>query len=158
MENTTKMKAGEFKIRPEMEEPVWMDRKRITIFALPISFTKYELTPSRILIQSGILNTKEEEVALYRVRDISFSQTLIERINGTGTLTITSMDATTPTIKFEHIKNPRDVKELLSQLVDKNRNKNRVRTAEIMDGVDGDADGDGIPDSQESPNEGIFDA
>lgn len=158
MENTTKMKAGEFKIRPRIEEPVWMDRKRITIFALPISFTKYEITPSRILVKSGILNTKEEEVALYRVRDISLSQTLIERMNGTGTLTIKSTDATTPVVMCKHVKNPRSVKELLGQLVDKNRNKNRVRTAEIMDGVDGDADGDGIPDSQESPNEGIFDA
>ena len=86
------MKAGEFKVKPEMEEEVWMDRKRVTIFALPISFTKYTISPTRIFIQTGILNTHEEEIALFRVRDISMSQSIFERMNKTGTITITSTD------------------------------------------------------------------
>ena len=45
-----KLHLGEFKIKPETEETVWMDRKRVTIFALPISFTIYRLSPSRINI------------------------------------------------------------------------------------------------------------
>lgn len=157
------MKAGEFKVKPSMEEDIWMDRKRLTIFALPISFTQYRLTETRIFVQTGILNTREEEIALFRVRDVSMSQSLFERLNGTGTVTITSTDSTTPVVKFEHIKDPRSVKELLSQMVDKSRNRNRVRAVEGISGEDTDGDGhpddmdgDGIPDG--SPNEGIFDA
>ena len=33
------LEAGEFNIELKEEEPVWMDKKRYTIFALPISFT-----------------------------------------------------------------------------------------------------------------------
>lgn len=155
------MKAGEFKVKPEMEEEVWMDRKRVTIFALPISFTKYTISPTRIFIQTGILNTHEEEIALFRVRDISMSQSIFERMNKTGTITITSTDATTPTVKFEHVKNPRSVKELLSQMVDKSRNKNRVRAVEGMAGEDMDGDGHADCDHVDDDggiNEGIFDA
>ena len=59
-------------------------------------------------------------------------------MSGTGTVIITSTDATTPAIRFEHVKNARDVKELVVQLVEECRRKNRVRTAEVMDEDDGD--------------------
>lgn len=49
------LEAGEFNIELKEEEPVWMDKKRYTIFALPISFTTYYLTPTKILIESGLL-------------------------------------------------------------------------------------------------------
>lgn len=75
---------------------------------------------------------------LYRVRDVSYSQGFFERLSGTGTVIITSTDATTPAIRFEHVKNARDVKELVVQLVEECRRKNRVRTAEVMDEDDGD--------------------
>ena len=45
---------------------VWSDRKR-PIFGLPLSFTKYELTEEKILITTGILSLKEEEIKLYRI-------------------------------------------------------------------------------------------
>lgn len=73
-----KLRAGEFKMKAETEEPVWCDRKRLTVFALPISFTIYTLTESRISIQRGLLNTHEEEIMLFRVRDISYTQSLFE--------------------------------------------------------------------------------
>lgn len=145
-----KLRAGEFKMKADKEAPVWSDRKRLTIFALPISFTIYTLTPSRIAIQKGLLNTSEEEIMLFRVRDISYSQTLFERMAGTGTVIVTSTDATTPLVKLEHVKAAEDVKELLLQLVEQNRKKNRVRTAEVMDDTDGnddiaeDDDNDGV--------------
>lgn len=50
---SNKLRAGEFKMKADKEDPVWSDRKRLTIFALPISFTIYTLTPSRIAIQKG---------------------------------------------------------------------------------------------------------
>lgn len=146
-----KLRAGEFKMKAETEEPVWCDRKRLTVFALPISFTIYTLTESRISIQRGLLNTHEEEIMLFRVRDISYAQSLFERLANTGTVIISSTDATTPVVKLEHVKNAKDVKELLLQLVEQNRKKNRVRTAEVMDD-DGNEDGleeDGLTDEND---------
>lgn len=138
-------------MKAETEEPVWCDRKRLTVFALPISFTIYTLTESRISIQRGLLNTREEEIMLFRVRDISYAQSLFERLANTGTVIISSTDATTPVVKLEHVKNAKDVKELLLQLVEQNRKKNRVRTAEVMDD-DGNEDGleeDGLTDEND---------
>lgn len=138
-------------MKAETEEPVWCDRKRLTVFALPISFTIYTLTESRISIQRGLLNTHEEEIMLFRVRDISYTQSLFERLANTGTVIISSTDATTPVVKLEHVKNAKDVKELLLQLVEQNRKKNRVRTAEVMDD-DGNEDGlkeDGLTDEND---------
>lgn len=146
-----KLRAGEFKMKAETKEPVWCDRKRLTVFALPISFTIYTLTESRISIQRGLLNTHEEEIMLFRVRDISYTQSLFERLANTGTVIISSTDATTPVVKLEHVKNAKDVKELLLQLVEQNRKKNRVRTAEVMDD-DGNEDGlkeDGLTDEND---------
>lgn len=147
-----KLRAGEFKMKADTEEPVWCDRKRLTVFALPISFTIYTLTESRISIQKGLLNTHEEEIMLFRVRDISYTQSLFERLANTGTVIVSSTDATTPVVKLEHVKNARDVKELLLQLVEQNRKKNRVRTAEVMDDNDDGTDEDNLTDENDQEN------
>ena len=42
---------------------VWKDRKRI-IFGLPWTFTRYYLTEEKLIIDTGFLNRKEEEIRL----------------------------------------------------------------------------------------------
>ena len=56
----------------------WSDRKRI-IFGLPWTFTKYAATDEKLIIKSGILNIKEEEIRLYRVMDLTLHRTLFQR-------------------------------------------------------------------------------
>ena len=63
----SELKNGEFGIDMEKEKVLWTDRKRRTIFALPLSFTKYTVTESKLIIQSGCFNLKEDEIQLYRV-------------------------------------------------------------------------------------------
>ena len=127
-----KIKCGDIRVAMEEEPILWMDRKRVTIFALPWSFTKYELTPSRLVISTGFINQREEEVRLYRVKDVTYTQSLIERIGGTGTLRILSNAASVPEIHLDHIKNARKVKDVISQSVEVARRENGVRTSELM--------------------------
>ena len=54
----------------------WFDRKR-TIFGLPLSFTKYAVTEEKLLIKTGFFNTKEEEVRLYRIMDVTLNRSLV---------------------------------------------------------------------------------
>ena len=68
-----------------MPNIVWKDRKR-TLFGLPWSFTKYSLSDDRLFISTGFLSTKEDEVRLYRIMDISLKRTLGQRIFGHYTL------------------------------------------------------------------------
>ena len=65
---------------------IWKDRKR-TLFGLPLSFTKYELTEDRLFIKTGLLTQKEDEVRLYRIMDIGLTRTLGQRIFGVAPYT-----------------------------------------------------------------------
>ena len=127
-----KMKAGTIKSEVPTENILWYDRKRVTIFALPWSFTKYTLTESKLIVDTGLLNTHEEEIKLYRVTDISYSQNFWERIGKTGTIKILSNDTSTPEITLLHVKNAKNVKDVISQEVEKARHKNGVRAAEMV--------------------------
>ena len=92
-------------------EPItylWKDRKRI--LGLPITFTRYRLSEDRIFRETGLLNLKEEEVLLYRVRDLELKRSLFQRIFGVGTVCVHSSDKTTPHLDLLNIKNPREVK------------------------------------------------
>lgn len=112
-------------------EVIWQDRKR-TIFGLPLSFTKYELTKDRLLIRTGLLTTKEEEVRLYRILDIALQRTLGQRIFGVGSIRIQSSDRTAGDFTITSIKRSAEVKEMLSDMVEQERDSKRVVNREIM--------------------------
>ena len=72
----------------------WKDRKRF--LGLPLSFTRYMLSEDRLFLSKGFLNVTDDEILLYRVRDISTSRNLFQRLLGVGTVTILSSDKTCP--------------------------------------------------------------
>lgn len=113
-------------------EYIWKDKKRY--FGMPISFTRYGMSEDRLFISVGFLNIKDDEVLLYRVRDIDTSRTLWQRFFGVGTVTVMSSDKTMPTLVLQNIKNPVEVKELLHTQVEEIKLKRRVRIGEIMGG------------------------
>ena len=118
---------------------IWKDKKRY--FGLPISFTRYGMSEDRLFISVGFLNIKDDEVLLYRVRDIDTARTLWQRLFGVGTVTVMSSDKTMPTMVLKNIKNPVEVKELLHAQVEDIKLKRRVRIGEIMgNGLDEDDD------------------
>lgn len=110
----------------------WKDRRR-TIFGLPWTFTKYTLTPEKLLVQTGMLNLKEEEVRLYRIMDVTLHRSVGERLFGLGTIHCCSADKSTPEFDIKRVKNPHQVKELLSDLVEQERMNKRVSSREFMD-------------------------
>lgn len=127
------VRNGEIAVEIATEPLLWKDKKRI--FGLAISFTGYELTESRLLVKTGLLNIHEEELRLFRVRDLSTQESLLDRIFGVGSIVLHTSDATSPTLKIQHVKNSMKVKELLSAQVEEARMKNRVRSMEVSDNV-----------------------
>ena len=119
-------------------ECLWKDRKRH--LGLPLSFTRYQLSEDRLFVSEGFLNIKDDEVLLYRVRDIDTQRSLWQRIFGVGTVTVISSDKTMPTLVLKNIKDPLMVKELIHNQVEEMKIQRRVHFGEIattdMDGDD----------------------
>lgn len=109
---------------------LWKDRKRY--FGLPLSFTRYQLSDDRLFMSVGFLNIKDDEILLYRVRDIDTTRTLWQRIFGVGTVTVVSSDKTMPNLVLKNIKDPVFVKELIHKQVEDMKIRRRVRFGEIM--------------------------
>ena len=127
---------------------IWKDRKRY--LGLPLSFTRYAMSEDRLFLSVGCLNIKDEEVLLYRIRDINTSRTLWQRLFGVGTITVVSSDKTLPNLELKNIKKPLEVKELLHRQVEDMKVARRVHLGEIMSsGCDHDAaDDDSDLDSE----------
>lgn len=122
---------------------LWKDRKRIC--GMPISFTRYALSEDRLFLSTGFLSVKDDQLLLYRVRDIQTTRTIWQRIFGVGTVTVISSDKSTPVLELKNIKNVLVVKELIHNQVEKVKAERRVRLSEIMaDTDDADYDEDDI--------------
>jgi uncharacterized membrane protein YdbT with pleckstrin-like domain len=110
---------------------LWQERKR-NFLGLPWTFTKYKLDDTRLYINTGFLNTTEDEIRLYRITDVTLRRSFWQRIFGMGTIHCDSSDVTTQHFDVRNIKHPQAVKEMLSKLVDESRLRNRVYTTESV--------------------------
>lgn len=110
---------------------IWQDRKRI-IFGLPWSFTVYKLTKDKLIIESGFLSKKEEEIRLYRIMDLTLNRPLGQRIFGLGTIHCCTADKSTPELDILRIKDSQRVKNLISDMVEAEREEKRVVGREFM--------------------------
>lgn len=118
----------------------WKQRKRIWC-GLPWTFTVYSLSEDRLFIDSGVFTKRQDEVRLYRVLDVSLKRSLGQRIFGMGTIHICSSDKTMKDFDLINIKNSKDVKEMISEYVETQREKKRVVSREYMtDDQDGESD------------------
>ena len=115
-----------------MAEIIWKDRKRI-FFGLPWTFTKNSLSEDRLFISTGFFSVKEDEVRLYRIMDVSLERKLWQRMCGLGTIKCCSADKTMGDFEIKNIKKSREVKEMLSNMVEDERTKKKVSSREFMD-------------------------
>ncbi|HIZ44400.1 MAG TPA: PH domain-containing protein [Firmicutes bacterium] len=122
---------------------LWKDRRHILWF--PITFDKYRVENGRLYCQHGLFSQREHECLLYRILDISLTRTLGNRICGTGTITLQTTDSSDPVLVLKNIKDSRAVKDLLSDLIEKERVSKGIAGREIMvnSGMGEDFDGDG---------------
>ena len=131
-------------------ELIWKDRKRY--LGMPLSFTRYALSEDRLFLSVGFLSIKDDEILLYRIRDITTSRSIWQRLFGVGTVTVVSSDKTMPTLQMKNIRNPVAVKEMLHNQVEEMKIRRRVRLGEIMttgqESDDDDDPDDGLDDDR----------
>lgn len=127
------------------EDPIiWRDRRRR--MGLPLSFKRYYLKNNRLYLSEGFFSTTENELLMYRVLDIKMKISLWDKIFRVGTLTLFTADETHKELILKKIKKPVAVRDMLSKMVEAERNKLKIAGKEmygVSDNMEvGDVDGD----------------
>nr|WP_317413071.1 PH domain-containing protein [uncultured Solibaculum sp.] len=119
---------------------IYVERKRLLFFGLPWTFTKYTLNPKKLLINTGLLTSVENEILLYRVMDITVKRSLMQKIFRLGSIQVISSDKTCPNLEIKNIRNVTQFREALSEYIEESRRQYRMRAGEIIDDYDGPGD------------------
>ena len=106
----------------------FIERKRLLFFGLPWTFTKYTVKEDVITINTGFLNTQENDCYMYKVQDVQLKTSFWERIFKLGTVLCYTGDSTSPVLTIEHIKNAKAVKDFVLEMSEKARIKRRTMT------------------------------
>jgi uncharacterized membrane protein YdbT with pleckstrin-like domain len=75
--------------------------------------TMYRVTNQRVLVEQGVFAKTVDEIDLRYVDDSAFTQSLVERMLGIGSVTLVSSDKTSPRYVLRSIKDPRGVRETI---------------------------------------------
>ena len=110
---------------------VWTDKKR-TFLGMPLSFTRYFLTETKIITRKGFFYIDEDEIEIYRIDDKKMSFSFGQRMCGCGTITIYSRDYDTPTKEIKSIKNARQVLDMIDQYLNAERDKYGIRGRDLI--------------------------
>ncbi len=89
----------------------------------------YELTSERLRITRGVLSRIADELELFRVKDISFQQSVFRRVFRLATLTLTTSDQSTPIVEIDSISaaQARELREQIRTFTQALRDQKGVR-------------------------------
>src|SRR5699024_710266 len=81
---------------------LWIIVPAIKIFKL--NKLKYKVTTQRIVIKEGLASTSSTEIELYRVKDLSVTQTFMQKILNIGDITIQSVGTQNTNLEMKGIQ------------------------------------------------------
>jgi uncharacterized membrane protein YdbT with pleckstrin-like domain len=98
--------------------------------------THYVITTHRLLFREGILARRGRDIGLSRITDVSYSQTLWERIINSGTVTIESAGESGGTV-LRRIPDSDGVQQLLNHMIEEDADRRAQESAGYIRGDDG---------------------
>jgi uncharacterized membrane protein YdbT with pleckstrin-like domain len=98
--------------------------------------THYVVTTHRVLFREGVLARRGRDIALSRITDVSYRQTLWERLVSSGTLTIESAGDGGATV-LERIPDSDGAQQLLAHMIEEDADRRARESAAYARGDDG---------------------
>lgn len=86
--------------------------------------THYVITSHRVMVRRGILTKSGKDITLSKITDVSFQQSLIERLINSGSLRIESA-GDSPDESLRHVPQSNEVQQLVNRLIDDDDNRRR---------------------------------
>jgi uncharacterized membrane protein YdbT with pleckstrin-like domain len=102
--------------------------------------THYVITTHRLLFREGILARRGRDLGLSRITDVSYTQTLWERIINSGTITIQTAGENATVLR--RIPDSDGVQQLLNHMVEEDADRRAQESAGYIRGNDGGYDDD----------------
>lgn len=87
--------------------------------------THYVITSHRVMVRKGVLNKMGKDITLSKITDVSFRQTLFDRIMNAGSLNIESA-GDSPDEMLRFIPRSNDVQQLINRLIDQDDLRRRA--------------------------------
>src|SRR3954464_12802571 len=103
----------------------------LTVVLVPVlrwRQTHYVITTHRLLFREGILSLRGRDIGLSRITDVSYRQTLWDRIINSGTLTIESAGDSGATV-LKQIPDSEGVQQLLNLMIEEDADRRAQESA-----------------------------
>jgi uncharacterized membrane protein YdbT with pleckstrin-like domain len=108
----------------------------LTVVLVPVlrwRTTHYVITTHRLLFREGILSRRGRDIGLSRITDVSYRQSLWERVINSGTLTIESAGESGATV-LKQIPDSEGVQQLLNLMVEEDADRRAQESAGYVRG------------------------
>jgi len=106
--------------------------------------THYVITTHRVLFREGILARRGRDIGLSRITDVSYSQSVWERIINSGTVTIESAGDSGATV-LKQIPDSDGVQQLLNHMVEEDADRRAQENASYIRGQEDPGGGQAYP-------------
>lgn len=110
----------------ETGQKQYVARKRWVFLGLPFTFTKYTVGEDILTIDTGFFRRDENDCYMYKVQDVEFTASFMERLAGLGTIICYTGDTTDPKLELKHIKHAKEIKNFILDASEKARIKRRT--------------------------------
>ncbi len=135
----------------------WVGVALAVVLAIPLVLvpylrwrtTHYVITTHRVMVRRGILSKAGKDITLSKITDVSFHQSLLDRILRSGSLSIESAGDSADE-ELRNIPHSDEIQQLVNHLIDED-STTRARRASGR-GNDGDLDAGGQPDPSARPD------
>ncbi len=94
---------------------------------LEVMSESFEITDQRLIVRRGIIMKSVDEIELYRIKDSQLVRSWWMRPTGLASIQLETSDRTMPKLVVPAIPGGREMRELLRQQVELQRDKKRVR-------------------------------